>query len=184
MEEETPKVFDDIKPDHPEVKQEEKLKTLFSCNLCPKSYGKKEYLKRHVTQFHEKVKPFKCLICNQSFFGQANADQHLRAVHERQKPFGCSKCGKSFADNRDLQRHVEQVHDKVRKATCSICEKTFYDGKSLNTHTKNVHGAAEKKFKCQLCSSAFTMKCHLDVHFERTHEKVKKYACDLCDKRY
>ena len=37
---------------------------LFTCEMCKKTFSKKEFLSIHVKSVHENLKPYKCDICD------------------------------------------------------------------------------------------------------------------------
>ncbi|KAH3872048.1 zinc finger protein 347-like [Dreissena polymorpha] len=83
---------------------------IYMCNLCPKKFGQKEDLDRHV-DVHKNLKRFKCKICGSGFNDRSNRREHEK-THGGKNKFRkyCNHC------RRDLQSH-ESVCQKVTEMT-------------------------------------------------------------------
>ena len=59
------------------------LKVLGKCDLCKNSFVTEDYLKIHITAFHERIyKAFKCDFCQKNFTQKPSLKQHIETVHE------------------------------------------------------------------------------------------------------
>ena len=91
----------------------------FSCNLCPKSYTKKQKLNDHLLQNHQinarkrKIAEYNCGSCSQTFTECKNELHHLRWNHRSTKPAKCLYCHTFFAETKHLQSHISGDH-KIR----------------------------------------------------------------------
>ena len=56
-------------------------------------------------------------------------------------------------------------------------------GQSLKTHIQSIH-EKNRKFKCSLCSMAFSLDFAMKRHIKAVHEKIRNHKCDSCDKRF
>ena len=99
----------------------------------------------------------------------------------------CSICYEQFSNKSRLKKHREEIHTKKDKVSCDICGKYVYP-KNLSVHKTRMHfkvnwSSEDKKFKCDICESKFSLKCTLVTHKQTVHggggEQVK---CELCDK--
>ena len=113
----------------------------------------------------------------------------------------CKICNKPF---QNLKKHVESVHEKLKKYQCHICGKIFYQKNHLKDHTESVHNM--EKYKklglnmdktqtlysmnktsqslCTICGKGFKNPHILKRHVESVHEKLKRFQCDFCEKKY
>lgn len=55
------------------------------------------------------------------------------------------------------------LDDLLVSPTCEMCGTTFGNKYLLKRHIRNVH-ASEKKFKCEICNSAFVSPVYLNAH--------------------
>ena len=52
----------------------------------------------------------------------------------------------------------------------------------LKFHINGVHEGV--KYDCATCKSSFTHKSKMKQHIKTVHEKIKPFACDICDKSF
>ena len=46
---------------------EKSTKLTFTCNVCIKTFGRKDHLNRHIMHVHEGVRSHQCKVCGKSF---------------------------------------------------------------------------------------------------------------------
>ena len=66
------------------------------CEICKKSFSRKDYLKLHVKTVHDEVKGHKCDICGKPFCQSWELRIHAKTVHNSIKPHKCVSCNKRF----------------------------------------------------------------------------------------
>ena len=66
--------------------------------------------------------------------------------------------------------------------TCEICEKAFSTKKNKDQHVTIVHGEV-KKFDCNVCDKKFGKNLDLVIHIQNNHQ-AKDKKCDFCAKRF
>ena len=61
----------------------------------------------------------------------------------------------------------------------------FTSQHNRQVHSESVHFNM-KPFKCSAkdCNESFSQKGNLKSHFERSHEKKKRFPCDECDRSF
>lgn len=121
------------------IKNEQPLKT-FACELCPKTFRRREHLYQHV-KLHTGFRPFACENCKKSFMRKEHLMRHLTS-HSGQKNFMCNICEKSFSRNDNLLKH-KKTHEKQTSFTCDICQKQFVMKHYYLAH-KMGHESSEK----------------------------------------
>ncbi|XP_047583211.1 PR domain zinc finger protein 14 [Lutra lutra] len=139
----------------------------FPCNLCKRSFEKRDRLRIHVLHVHEKHRPHKCSTCGKCFSQSSSLNKHTRVhsgdrpyqcvyctkrftassilrthirQHSGEKPFKCKYCGKSFASHAAHDSHVRRSHKEDEGCSCSICGKTFPDQEAFYSHVKLHEG--------------------------------------------
>ena len=66
-----------------------------------------------------------CEICKKSFTRKQNVEKHVKTVHENMKDFECNPCEKRFSLKNHLETHFKLVHEKIKAYKCSFCAKSF-----------------------------------------------------------
>ena len=114
----------------------------YKCDLCSKTFKKRNALRIHKRGVHMKLKPFKCEFCDYKFSVKSNLNRHYRSVHEKTKPFQCDLCDQKFDLKQLLDRHIISIHKN-----CGLCEIQFHK----NTKQRYCTSAEHKKMTYQ-CS--------------------------------
>ncbi|KAM7362672.1 uncharacterized protein ACRADG_013255 [Cochliomyia hominivorax] len=165
----------------------------FACNLCPRSYGRKDSLQKHIKRKHlnktsedeipKKVKPpkhedknrFLCTYCGQSYGYKSSLEGHILS-HTGERPFSCDICNKTFKRLNDLQLH-RVIHSDEKPHQCSECGKGFKRVDKLKIHMR-VHSES-RPYKCSDCEKTFkypnVLKTHMLIHTGQT-----PFACKTC----
>lgn len=127
-----------------------------TCEICYKTFTKKDHLARHESVVHMGVRQT-CQYCNKEF---SNVEKHIKSKH-----------------NPNLV-----IKERVIFYPCDICSKTFNKKSALNSHKLVAHAieSPEKKF-CNICDKQFS---NLSQHVEIVHNNVKNYRCQKCQKGF
>ena len=99
---------------------------------------------------------------------------------------------KTFLNVEDLESHISIVHQNLasedksqnKEYECEFCEKSFNNSVSLKVHIRKLHKNPRKD--CKLCEvkKSFASTSALKKHMDDVHKGIKKFKCDLCDKKF
>jgi len=152
----------------------------FKCDLCDKTYTRRETLKAHKIRVHSYAKTsFPCTVCDKTYESRKGLFYHLRKFHvqckhckefftesslgkhleDKAEGFPCSKFnGKTLPDRHILCPHCKTLCSKIgltKTAWCSRCSKEF------KIPVNNL-------FRCEFCSkvlmSRHGVKIHIKIH--------------------
>ncbi|XP_039625469.1 PR domain zinc finger protein 4 [Polypterus senegalus] len=103
-------------------------------------------------------------------------------------------CGKECISFSELKSHLNSHthnhshgnnhwtgHSKDKKFKCSMCSRAFTSSSKLNVHVMGHVGV--KPYKCGFCSKAFSDPSNLRKHL-KIHTGQKNYRCTLCEKSF
>ena len=97
------------------------------------------------------------------------------------QPYKC--CNKSYVERSSFEAHQRAHHDK-KKIECEKCKETFTRKSALNRHSINHKKTENKEFTCNVCKRGFMRRDELVDHVKGVHEKVQRFSCPTCFKRY
>merc|ERR1719471_1312799 len=155
--------------------------------VCGKAFSKLDSLRRHVNELHKGVRPYACSLCEKSYGRRDYLDRHMR-THNKKKNLNSldqwgpnsgvlmqgdeappppkipkkkrkdippeekkiclwvmddgTACGKTFTKFDSLKRHVSEAHKGCRPYSCPLCGKTYGRRDYLLRHLKS-HNEAE-----------------------------------------
>ena len=156
----------------------------FACDQRVPKLTSEAHLNEH-TPFLKK-KPYRCNQCNINFATLIGMKMHVSVKHVRgngkAKPFRCKHCSMTFKYKFSLQGHVESHGLKSPK--CHQCDLDFSgEPELMNQHVIDVHNGLQ--MECQTCYKRFdrahNLRYHMSIH---SRDRVRRFACDLCDKRF
>ena len=145
------------------------------CQICGKSFNKKDPLRRHVVSEHFNQKLPKCDVCQRLFSEESKLRKHWKEGICKRDPIPCDFCGKTFLNKSKLKWHRNKQHGlgwkkEDSKVICPICAKMIQSNAHLKSHMDGVHG--DKNIYCDQCGRAFTseqrMLSHRNTHLEKT----------------
>uniref|UniRef100_A0A5F9DSS9 Transcription factor IIIA n=1 Tax=Oryctolagus cuniculus TaxID=9986 RepID=A0A5F9DSS9_RABIT len=89
-------------------------KEVTTCEVCQKTFKRKDYLKQHMKTHAPARDVYRCPRegCGRTYTTVFNLQSHILSFHEEMHPFVCEHagCGKTFAMKQSLTRHAV-VHD-------------------------------------------------------------------------
>ncbi|XP_064460674.1 zinc finger protein 184-like isoform X2 [Ornithodoros turicata] len=88
-------------------------KTLYLCNTCPYTTGRKSHLVEH-ERSHTGEKPFKCSYCDYASTRNCHLKDHER-IHTGEKPYKCDVCDYSASRKHHLRDHLKTHFKPQRK---------------------------------------------------------------------
>ena len=124
-----------------------------------------------------------CEICKKIFSTLGNMRNHYLTIHQNYRPYKCQYpgCSKSYSILSRYQVHL-RTHEGLKPFLCQICNKSFNEKGNLKTHLR-FHSEL-RPFKCPNCTKCYKTNGHLKDHIEIQHKKIKKYFCEICNKKF
>ncbi|XP_069066814.1 zinc finger protein 420-like isoform X3 [Pleurodeles waltl] len=144
----------------------------FLCNLCGKSYFRKQHLVGH-QRTHMQERPYACQDCQKRFYFKHHLVVHQR-IHTGEKLYSCCDCSLKFTHKGNFETH-RRIHTGEKPFVCTECKRRFSRKADLIIHER-IH-TGEKPFLCTNCGKNFKRKQHLLRH-QRTHTEEKSFTCD------
>ena len=110
------------------------------CQLCPKAFGGKAFLERHIKLKHPE----------QFINEENNTNKNMEELSKQMDPLDeasianvvmwqCDQCQKYFSSNTTLKNHMVVTHMEENPYKCQYCGKEFTQQGSMKTHIKKSH---------------------------------------------
>ena len=124
-----------------------------------------------------------CTVCKKVFSTLGNMRNHYLTIHQDYRPYVCDYpgCNKKYSILSRYQVH-RRTHEGKKPFLCQICNKSFNEKGNLKTHLR-FHSEL-RPFQCPLCLKNYKTNGHLKDHIEIQHNKIKKYVCNTCNKKF
>ncbi|KAJ8316480.1 hypothetical protein KUTeg_006494 [Tegillarca granosa] len=165
------------------------------CTICNKIFSHKGNLKIHM-RIHSDERPFKCPYCQKRFTMKQNMEIHIR-IHTGEKPFKCDQCDHRFTTKQQMQKHMQNHMASLnpfvsgKQERCIKCgafrnEEELRDRVFSNRASLHAHLLTHeniKWYKCNFCDKQFRLKQTKDVH-ERIHTGCSPFRCMQCGKMF
>ena len=163
----------------------------YTCNVCGKSFGRQDVLRRHEKSHENFCTSHICSICGQ-LFGRKDTLRRHEKSHE--KAHTCNICGKSFGRQDVLKRHEKSHSRKTsQKADRDDTSNADKDNNPTEPPAKNEMEAdrddkskqpsakkprIEVHFECRTCGASFEnveeLTKHAQSHPSNEEEEVEE----------
>ncbi|XP_050430439.1 uncharacterized protein LOC126839276 isoform X1 [Adelges cooleyi] len=119
------------------------------------------------------IQKFECNVCKKTFSKKNNLNDHITAKHSNFNKFVCSQCSKSFAYKQSLNRHMNVKHKvTISMYSCSECGYSSQLKFMLTRHIKNVHQSGNYNplnMSCVFCNHHCS-KSNMSTHYVLCHQ--------------
>ena len=160
------------------------LDKTFQCHECKKSFIFKYSLSVHVPKTHIKRKTHVCEICGHESRDSTALKEHVAVKHKSEEAtkLFCDKCDFSTITRKNLLKHIRRKHNSESLEKCQNCEFETPDINNLQIHIDRYHQdiGDEKKYICDICSTAFIYESSLKYH---RYHKCSKFVGDVSHPR-
>lgn len=201
----TTKSFDKINSTTNSKDKKDDVLESYICDICGKSYTKKQRLQQHMIRNHMVVKThchicgiyyrdltrhlethdtdpeFVCDICGFKCRGKLHLITHKKRQHkELPKRFFCATCGTGYHYAYELKRHeISHDPDQIKKYFCPVCNKGFSRKFTMTKHYR----AHTEHYDCSHCGKSLRRKSDLMFHVKTQHADFSQFKelCELCD---
>ena len=149
------------------------VKNKFPCQLCKKSFNRKDHLASHVKS-HDTQTEYPCDTCEYKALSKHHLKRHVLSVHQGET-FSCDYCEVKMRRKDFIKRHVQSVHFGF-KFKCEKCKEEFKRQDILRLHIKFVHEGEKCATigNCEKCNKSFKRKEHLQRHIKRCKIKASE----------
>lgn len=148
----------------------------FACNVCGKTFNRKDHLTNHVRVHNPVKKLYMCERpdCRKSYTSLLSYRKHAALHSAEEGNLQCKICDETFTKRQDIVYHLK-VHTGSRtvknetdkKFTCDYCDRRFFTAKDVRRHLV-VH-TGRRDFLCPYCPQKFGRKDHLVRHVKNAH---------------
>ena len=83
----------------------------FKCDLCTKSFSRKDIFETHVKSHNKPIQEFSCDVCEKVFEQKRYLKAHVK-THDPKEPLNCTQCGNAYESENGLRRHMKSVHPR------------------------------------------------------------------------
>lgn len=146
------------------------------CENCGAGFLNQRLLIKHM-EVHDVLK-FPCKECDKEFSKKSQLRYHIEVKHKGKmvKQKKCPHCPFEFKEHYTKMVHLRDVHGITLSFECHICKATLPNRRMLTQHRTKFH---TERFRCDVCSKCFGMRCHLVQHM-RGHSGERTFVCPIC----
>uniref|UniRef100_A0A4W6E390 PR domain zinc finger protein 1 n=1 Tax=Lates calcarifer TaxID=8187 RepID=A0A4W6E390_LATCA len=156
-----------------------------TCSDCGKVFKQMPHLRRHRLSVHSNKRPYCCPQCRRTFSQASGLIRH-QLVHRKQAALKVSKQNRILSEEKE---NSTQGSELVKTADAAVNDETKETNVSKNLQetvdvTENTPaGEAEmSQSACSDCGKSFTNEASLKKHKVTVHERLRPYACTVCQK--
>ncbi|CAJ0572213.1 unnamed protein product, partial [Mesorhabditis spiculigera] len=174
----------------------------FECKQCPRQFADQVSLTIHFAKDHSDFLPaVRCKRCEKDFVTEAELKRHDYYCERKDEILETRKLKReqvlketeSQFDDSDASSSARPILDK----SCPTCRLVCASIQSLKRHIQRKHPEVDDfqpsyvpihspkhPFACDICRKGFASNSALNIHRRRTHDNVKPWQCEHCNKTY
>jgi KRAB domain-containing zinc finger protein len=157
--------------------------------VCGKAFSKLDSLRRHVNELHKGVRPFACSLCDKSYGRRDYLDRHIKVHDPESQKKKLSSTSMSGTSSLEWGSHLLIGDTPGDSAILEDDGGDPPPAKIIKKKRKDIP-AEEKKICLWVledgtaCGKTFTKFDSLKRHVSEAHKGVRPYTCSLCGKNY
>lgn len=158
--------------------------------VCGKAFSKLDSLRRHVNELHKGVRPFACNLCEKSYGRRDYLDRHMR-VHDPDSQKKKSSTSMSGTSALEWGGHLLMGDGSTDGVGVGMDDDGTEPSPPKVIKKKRKDIPAEEKKIClwvledgTACGKTFTKFDSLKRHVSEAHKGVRPFSCNLCGKNY
>lgn len=134
--------------------------------------------KQHISRM--RYQEIQCPGCHLVFKKSGDFNKHLiekQGAHDH--IWQCDLCSTNFNKKCDVYGHIKRMH---KESICSKCNEICVGINEYHKHIVKVHNSTSERHS--MCPHCGKLVKNVRSHVQHVHKKLKKYSCDMCDKKF
>lgn len=121
-----------------------------------------------------------CPGCRISVRLNKDLKQHLKDMEgDDQHIWYCEVCTTDYKRKHDLYGHIIRTH---KENACHLCNEIYKGSNDLQRHMTKAH--YEESERQDICPHCGKLVKNIRSHIRDVHKRLKKFGCDMCDKKF
>lgn len=166
----------------------------FKCCLCTRTFGRRDKVKRHLTECHYGIKDYECSLCFKKFARNEHYTRHMNDVHSDTKGYHCRLCNRKFKRGSEFCHHLKTAHHDQSGVFASGSVLLFNQSKDENNNDQSssdnhrsdnwLNNYEQQSLQVSQAGPGLYVELEFDADKNENHESSKLFECTLCGKSF